>query len=110
MCREWSRAVPPEANTASPSLVGSGKIWSVMVTRPLLAKISTEDRSTSTRRVTVPAAQLTYPDAGLRYGREVGIGRSVPDVDQPAVAHGHDLPVSAVAYHALPPVQVGRLV
>ena len=46
MSRDRSVVRPPVENTAIPSLVGSGKIWSVMATRPPLANTSTDDQST----------------------------------------------------------------
>jgi len=47
---DCSLAVPPAAKAAIPVLVGLGKTWSVMRTRPPSAKTSTDDQSTSSVR------------------------------------------------------------
>ena len=64
----WAR--PPWEKTWTAWLFRSGKTWSVIVTLPPLAKTSTDDRSTSTRSLTVPArsgrgANSTLGNCGL---------------------------------------------
>src|SRR5215213_907418 len=71
-----SWACPPSVNTWTAWLLRSGNIWSVMVTRPFLAKTSTEDRSTSTRRVTVPACSFSGANSTLG---NCGLNATLPD-------------------------------